>query len=436
MAVVVAGAVTAAVLLVAVLTWLVMATQLQGALDTALDREANRVQRLIEANADWTGEGSSNCRYAIEPACVRRISADDAVGSGRGPLQLTEAAHAVADRGTDQTRYTANDVRIIVLPTGVDEAVMVGIPTRQTDVAMQRTAIALIATGALGILLAAALGYAAATVGLRPVAELDEAVRRVRATADPRARVDLRHSDDELGRLAVSFDAMLAELAAASDAQRDFVADASHELRTPLTTLRTNVQLLTGSRRLDDATRTALSTALANEIAGMQRTIEELGELASGDETAHLKLVPDDVTETVRDRVAMASRRWEPTEFRLATPANSIAALVPEGRLGRLLDVVLDNAGKYGSGKAVDVGVRRHDENVVIVVADRGIGIPAEDRARVFDRFYRASRTRGLPGSGLGLAIAAQIVTAAGGTIVALAGPDGGTTIRIVLTAA
>jgi two-component system sensor histidine kinase MprB len=111
---------------------------------------------------------------------------------------------------------------------------------------------------------------------------------------------------------------------------------------------------------------------------------------------------------------------------------------VPPGRLGRLLDVVLDNAVKYGAGGAVEVRVVSGTPgDVVVTVSDRGVGIPADERERVFDRFHRARSARGLPGSGLGLAIAAQVVARAGGTISAEARADGGagTTIRLVLPA-
>lgn len=436
LAAVVAGVVALAVVLVAVLTGFVVTVQLRSALDTSLSREATRVQRLVQTNADYTGDASGDCRYVVEPACARQVTADDAVGSGRGPLVLTAAGHEVASGSRASTQYTADGVRIVVVPTGPDGAVMVGLPTRQTDVAITRTWIALGVAGALGIVLSAVAGYVVATVGLRPVRTLDRAVRRVRDTADPHARVDI-HRNDELGRLAGAFDEMLAELAAASDAQRDFAADASHELRTPLTTLQTNLQLLGGDRPIDDATRDALRTAVAQELTAMQATVEDLAELARGDRSP-VRLVPAAVAPAVREAAAVAGRRWGVrVAVDVAHDATSARAGVPDGRLPRLLDVLLDNAGKYGAGEPVTVRVAIDSGHVVLTVTDRGIGIPAADRERVFDRFHRAASARRLPGSGLGLAIAAQIVSAARGTVRADAGPDdSGTTITVVLPAA
>jgi two-component system, OmpR family, sensor histidine kinase MprB len=433
LAAVVAGAVAVVVVLVAVLTWFVVASQLHSALDTSLDREATRVQRLIQANADWTGEGSGGCAYAVEPACVRRIDTSEPVGAGSGPLTVTEQAHAVATRESARARYTADGVRVAVVPTRTGEAVMVGVPTRQTETALTRTAIALAVAGAIGIVLAAALGYVVATVGLRPVRALDTAVRRVRDTADPHERVDV-HRNDELGRLAGAFDEMLAELAAASDAQRDFVADASHELRTPLTTLRTNLQLLADDRPLDEATRAALRAAVTEEITAMQATIDDLAELARGDRPGADTLTTVNLVSVVRSSAATAARRWG-VSFRVQFPSSDVPVRVADGRLPRLLDVVLDNAGKYGAGEPVDIEVL-DGRPVLLSIRDRGIGIPPEDRAHVFDRFHRAASARGLPGSGLGLAIAGQIVAASGGTITAAARGDGpGTEIVITLPA-
>jgi two-component system sensor histidine kinase MprB len=233
---------------------------------------------------------------------------------------------------------------------------------------------------------------------------------------------------------------MLVELAAADDAQRAFVADASHELRTPLTTVRTNVQLLTADRPLRPETRAALSAALGEEVAAMTRIVDDLVELAGDDRPRTAELVVEDVVAAVREAVAATSRRARGVEVRTDLPDAPVGVRVPPGRLGRLLDVVLDNAVKYGAGGAVEVRVvsgTPGDGVVVVTVSDHGMGIPADERKRVFDRFHRAPAARGLPGSGLGLAIAAQVVARAGGTITAEARSDGGagTTIRLVLRA-
>ncbi|KQS08726.1 hypothetical protein ASG04_07145 [Curtobacterium sp. Leaf183] len=440
LAALVAGAVALAGLLVAVLTGFVVTTQLHGALDTALQREATRVQRLLQTDAGYTGDAASECRYVVEPACAREVTRDDAVGSGRGPLVLTAAAHRVATGERASARSTQDGVRVLVVPVRDGEAVMVGLPLAQTEVAVRRTWIALAGAGALSIVLAAVLGYVVAAVGLRPIQSLDAAVRRVRDTADPHARVEV-HRNDELGRLADAFDDMLARLAAASDRQRDFVADASHELRTPLTTLRTNLQLLGGDRALDPGTQTALRRAVSEELRAMQLTVDDLSELARGDRHDAGFLDSEDLVTALHEVADTTARRWDVSvtvhAADEAAPVARAPVVIASGRLRRLLDVVLDNAGKYGEGTPVDVRVRVTADTTSIEVTDGGIGIPPEDRQRVFDRFHRAASARGRHGSGLGLAIAAQICAASGGSVSAHAGPSGtGTTIRITLRSA
>jgi two-component system, OmpR family, sensor histidine kinase MprB len=433
LAAVVAGVTALVVVLVAVLTGFVVTVQLRNGLDTALSREATRVQRLAQTDPTSIDGLGGDCRYVVEPACARLVTSDDAVGSGSGALILTPEGSAVAGGSRTSTTYTVDSVRVSVLPLRPSGAVLVGLPTRQTDTAVARTWIALAGTGALGILLAAVAGYVVATAGLRPVRRLDHAVRRVRDTADPHARVGI-HRNDELGRLADAFDEMLAELATASDAQRDFAADASHELRTPLTTVRTNLQLLDGDRPIDGVTRDALRAAVTQELGAMQATIDDLAELARGDRSPS-DLQPADVVAAARTAATTAEQRWRvPVVVHAERP---VSALVPDGRLPRLLDVLLDNAGKYGAGLPVTVDVTVAGGRVRVRVTDRGIGIPESDRERVFDRFHRAPSARRLPGSGLGLAIARQIVVTAGGAISAEAGPAGvGTTVVVDLPTA
>lgn len=450
LAALVAGAVALAGLLVAVLTGFVVTTQLHGALDTSLQREATRVQRLLQTHAGYTGDAASECRYVVEPACAREVTRADAVGSGRGPLVLTTAAHQVATGERASARSTQDGVRVLVVPVRDGEAVMVGLPLAQTEVAVRRTWTALAGAGALAIVLAAVLGYLVAAVGLRPIQSLDAAVRRVRDTADPHARVDV-HRNDELGRLADAFDDMLARLAAASDRQRDFVADASHELRTPLTTLRTNLQLLGGDRALDPDTQTALRLAVSDELRAMQLTVDDLSELARGDRHDAVSLDSEDLVTALRDVATATARRWDvPVTVHVpdgsapdgaapdgTAPGGTAPVVIAAGRLRRLLDVILDNAGKYGEGTPVDVRVRVTADTTSVEVTDGGIGIPPEDRQRVFDRFHRAPSARGRHGSGLGLAIAAQICQESGGSVSAHAGRSGtGTTIRITLRSA
>jgi two-component system, OmpR family, sensor histidine kinase MprB len=234
---------------------------------------------------------------------------------------------------------------------------------------------------------------------------------------------------DELSRLGGAFNTMLGTLEESLETQRRFVADASHELRTPLTSMQTNIEVLKQQDRLDPDARGRLYADLERESHEMRDLIAGLLELARGDDaglqrtTVHL----DDVVENAvsRARVRFPNLTWasrlEPTTVEG----------VPE-RLERAAWNLLENAGKWSrDGSSVDVMLA----NGELVVRDYGPGIAAEDRERVFDRFYRATAARSLPGSGLGLAIVREIAEAHGGTVSAEEAPGGGALLRLRLPA-
>jgi two-component system sensor histidine kinase MprB len=235
---------------------------------------------------------------------------------------------------------------------------------------------------------------------------------------------------DELSRLAASYNAMLAALEESLRAQRQLVADASHELRTPLTSLRTNFEVLMSDRELDPVERRKLLDDVVEQIGEMTALISELIELARGDthptepEDVRLDLVAADAVErTRRDRPGV--------EFKTEL-ASSVVRGVPSS-LERAIGNVLDNAAKW-SPQGGEVDVRVADGTVE--VRDHGPGIDDADLPYVFDRFYRSPSARTMPGSGLGLAIVRQVAEAHGGQVVAERAEGGGTRVTIRLNGA
>lgn len=442
LSVIISATVAAVVLLLAGVTYFVVADQLRSNQDVSLLREATRIQRLVQAESDYVASGSENCSFAAEPACSRIITAAEPVENSGDALQLTPAAHNVAAGEGGTTFYTADGpagtVRVVVVPAGTDRAIIVGTPTLLTDRAIDRVRTAVLITGGAGILFAGLVGYVTATLGLRPVRSLAAVMERVSLTRDPDERVDIV-SADELGRLAASFSRMLQELSLARAAQEQLVADASHELRTPLTTLRTNFSLLKRQSGVPPERRRELADAIDRELAEMQDLVTDLLDLARGEEPQQ-EAEPIDVIPVFEEAVAAAARHWPDTDFTLRTPETDLPQIQMErSRLQRLAGVLLDNAGKYGSSSGqpdVEVSIEALKGRIRIKVADRGPGIPPEDLERVFDRFYRSPSARRRPGSGLGLAIAHQIIASAGGLIEARGRPDGGTIIAVDLPAA
>jgi two-component system, OmpR family, sensor histidine kinase MprB len=278
-----------------------------------------------------------------------------------------------------------------------------------------------------GIAAGAAGGAVVSRAALVPVRRLTGAAERIAATGDPSERVpDAGATNDELGRLGTAFNTMLGALEESLETQRRFVADASHELRTPLTSLQTNIEVLKQHERLDPAERNALFGDLEREAHEMRDLISGLLELARGDANLERRTVQlDEIVESAVDR---ARARFPKVHFNAHIEAAAIEG-VPE-RIERAVWNLLENAGKWTSpGSSVEVTLADGE----LRVRDHGPGIAAEDRERVFDRFYRSAGARSLPGSGLGLAIVRDVAHAHGGSVSAEDAPGGGALLRLRL---
>jgi two-component system sensor histidine kinase MprB len=260
-------------------------------------------------------------------------------------------------------------------------------------------------------------------------------VRRLTATAehvsetrDLSQRIEAA-GDDELARLATSFNTMLEALDRSQDAQRQLVADASHELRTPLTSLRTNVEVLARSGRMPAAERRVVLADLVAQLDELTVLVADLVELARDGGRAEEELEDVRLDELVADALERARRRFPAADFHSELEPTVVRG-APE-RLHRAVANLLDNAARWSpSGEPIDVVVRDGE----LVVRDRGPGIAADDLDKIFDRFYRSPASRGLPGSGLGLAIVRQIAERHGGRVSAERPDEGGALLRLELS--
>ncbi|MDF0532597.1 HAMP domain-containing sensor histidine kinase [Tsukamurella sp. 8F] len=300
---------------------------------------------------------------------------------------------------------------------------------------LSELAVVLFVVGACGVVLAAVAGTAVARGGLRPVQRLTEASERV-ARTDDLTPIPVT-GRDELARLTMSFNSMLTALAESRDRQSRLVADAGHELRTPLTSLRTNVELLIAARRpgapaIPEEEMTALSDDVLAQVEELTTLVGDLVDLAREDapEAVHQEV---DLEEVVTKGVERVQRRRPDVRFECDTAPWRVYG--DQGGLSRAVINLLDNAAKFSpDGAAVRVGLRETGvERAVLTVADSGPGIPPEDRALVFERFYRSMSSRSMPGSGLGLAIVKQVVERHGGTITAGDSDTGGALLSVSL---
>jgi two-component system sensor histidine kinase MprB len=262
----------------------------------------------------------------------------------------------------------------------------------------------------VGVLVAGAVGFLIARGAARPIGELAAAAEYVAETQELAARIDVGRRD-EIGRLAESFNSMLAALESSRSQQRRLVHDAGHELRTPLTALRTNTELLGKIEQLPEEEQQRMLADIDDEIKELSRLVGELVELASDapipvDEVESVEL--DDLVEEVAELYRRRTGRI------IDVDADETIVAGHSAQLKRAVSNLLDNADKWSPpGAPIEIGVVQGR----VTVKDRGPGIEPADRPYVFDRFYRATRDRGTPGSGLGLSIVAKAAQDHGGRV-------------------
>ncbi len=409
-----AGAVALAVVAASGVVYLVVKDQLYSSVDASLRSSMERIQH--GPPFDFADGPPQPGVFGGFPQAVRQ---DGVTYTRRGqnvtlPVDehVLRVARGDADTFLANANVADNHVRVITFPYQPNFAVQIARPLDETDRALSRIKVLLFFIAAGGILIAAGLGLAVSRAALIPVRRLTKATETVTETRDLSERIEAG-GKDELGRLATSFNAMLAALEESDRARSQLVADASHELRTPLTSLRTNIEVLARDRQLPPGERERLLSDVVEQLGEMTTLISELIELARGEQH---RVEPEDVRlDLVTAGAVERTKRNRPgVEFRTDLH-ESLVWGVPE-TLDRALGNLLDNAAKWSPPDGeVEVSVR----NAEVTVRDHGPGIDDEDLPYVFDRFYRAQSARSLPGSGLGLAIVRQVAQAHGGTVVA-----------------
>ncbi|MDG4824023.1 ATP-binding protein [Asanoa sp. WMMD1127] len=274
------------------------------------------------------------------------------------------------------------------------------------------------------VLLLAAIAWRVIGATLRPVEALRAGAQRI--TDGSRAdRLPLPASRDEIHRLAVTLNGMLARLEGSRARQRAFVADAAHELRSPLANLRTQLEV---AQRIGDPPDT---DELLADVRRLGRLVDDLLLLARSDDLAGR---PDPVTGPVDvgGLLATVAARY-PGTVTLRPVDGTPWTVGDEAALDRVVANLLDNAVRHARGR-VELAGGVTGDRVEITVTDDGPGIPAADRDRVFDRFTRLddARARDAGGAGLGLSIVRELVARHGGTVtLADAGPGLRVTVRL-----
>ena len=437
LALVAAAAVGIAVVVASVVVFVVVHNELFGEVDRALHN------RAVEIASGPQPEIENGQLHIPGPHAGVQSDFVQAVPLSGGPYVEPDAAYKlpVSEKDHDAARgeqplyysnrhYKGIEFRVLTIPA-TPYAVQIARPLGEVNRTLHRITLFLILIAVGGIGVAAALGLLVSRAALAPVRRLTETTEAVTETRDLSQRIESTSTgEDELGRLATSFNTMLAALEDSSRAQRQLVADASHELRTPLTSLKTNIEVLARESELAPEAREQLLRDIVEQIDEMTALIGELIELAR-------EARPDAVVEPARDvrldlvaADAIERTRRNRPGIEFETDLDESIVYGAPSTIERAVANLLDNAAKWSPpGGQVEVAVRQGE----LSVRDHGPGIADEDLPYVFDRFYRSRTARGLPGSGLGLAIVKQVAESHGGSVVAERAPDGGTLMRLRL---
>ena len=291
----------------------------------------------------------------------------------------------------------------------------------------------LLLAGGLALLLALLVGYAAARLFAGRIRRLERAADRIAGGRFDEPVAD--RSADELGELARAFDRMRIRLAGLDHARREFVANASHELRTPLFSLGGFLELLE-DEELDEPTRREFLDTMTGQVRRLTKLADDLLDLSKLDAgRLHVETQPVDLSSlagaAVDEFAGVARASEHPLEF---AGDGDVAGRGDPQRVLQIVRILLENALVHTPpGTPVEVSVRGAGGRAEITVTDGGPGISAEDRAELFERFYRGDSTKA-SGSGLGLAIAKELAELMGGRI-ELESKPGRTVFLLVLPA-
>jgi heavy metal sensor kinase len=360
--------------------------------------------------------------------------------SGGVPIRLPQDVPA-AGVSEDLTvagaelRFLARRVEVL----GKPYTIQVAVPMHELKEGLSGYAWALIVLIPAVLLIATAGGWWMSRRALQPVNQIIDAARSIGEQSLAR-RLPVPETQDELQRLSETLNQMLGRIESAFRRITEFTADASHELRTPVALIRTTAELALRKQRTTEEYREALEDVHAESVRTTD-LIENLLTLARADagkvalDRRELDLVQVVREVSVQGEKLAGARNLR---FRTEVPDGPVPAIGDPSALRRLLLIVIDNAVKYTPEGEITVRLMSANGNPQVQVSDTGIGIPQGDLARVFERFYRAdkSRSRDSGGAGLGLSIAKWIAEVHQGAIEVRSEQDRGSTFILTLPGA
>lgn len=269
------------------------------------------------------------------------------------------------------------------------------------------------------LLLSGWIGYMLASYLLNPLKDLKKTMDDVAANGfEKELAIDYK-VHDEIGELIAVFEGMMGKLKTSFEQQQQFMADASHELRTPIQVVEGHLSLLNRWGKDDrDILNESLSISL-REIQQMKTLIDEMLELARGEQMKELQLtnIVEQTSEVIGELIQVFPSAYIEHDITLQP---NIPVRISANAYQQIIRNLLSNAIRYSKGKAdVKISYKRTSKEIFVHVQDHGIGIEDYHLNKIFDRFYRVdtSRSSDIGGSGLGLSIVKMLVENAGGTI-------------------
>jgi signal transduction histidine kinase len=389
----------------------------------------DRSGRLVDASPNAKRVPNVDSRAILEESHERPYDALAALVPPLVPVEPGSGAFGLV--GSSEGRWRT----YVLSPAGWEGYVVAAAPLARLDASIKRFRWMMGLLTAVGAMATLTVGALLAGRALKPVATLTERAGFIARARDFSERVPVGNKQDELGRLAATFNEMLAALERAYKAEKRFVSDASHELRAPLTAIQGNLELL---ERHPDASPTDWEEAVretSREARRLSQLVADLLALARADAGSAVRREKVELDRIVLEALTTARHLSRGQDVELAALEPALVEGDPD-RLEELFLILLDNAIKYTPpGEQVILNLCRDDRSAEVTVRDTGVGIAPEDLPKVFERFYRAdpARARDPGGTGLGLPIARWIAEAHGGEIELHSKPGKGTTVAVRL---
>jgi heavy metal sensor kinase len=437
-------------------TYLGLERYLQKSLEESLIKQARSIGDVLLVNINQSGEDyvdneitehyspEINGRFVrVTRADGKRIYVSGPPKDGTFDPTLVSAPQLPAAREFTREMEMSDGHELLLhgLPyrasDGTQFLIEVAAPYNQIESVLR----GLLLTFALGLPLIVALaiggGYLLMRGALRPVDEIRQKAAQI-TSRNLSQRLPVVHTGDELERLATDLNRMIARLEESFLQINRFSADASHELRTPLTVLQGELEAIAQKgQSLPEDVRDTIGSALeeTQRLAKIVESLLAISRLEAGEARVQpVRLDFAELARTTADQMKLLAEEKHISIICDATDPLEVEA--DPSRLKQVVVNLLDNAIKYTpEGGNISISIARRDDHAVLEVADRGLGISADDLPHVFERFYRAdkARSRQMGGTGLGLSIVRSICQAHGGRVTVNSAEGRGSLFRVEL---